>query len=71
MLLKYLRYMYGEIALFEIIANPDYFLVKRAPLVCSSVSMSQFGLNVLLMHILCLDVFFLHLGQRPNIIVNV
>jgi hypothetical protein len=38
---------------------------------CSSVSMSRFGLNVLSMLRLCLDVFFLHLGQRPNIIVNV
>jgi hypothetical protein len=71
MLLKYLRYMCGEIALFEINANLDYLLVKRAPLVCSSVSMSQFGLNVLFMLRLCLDAFFLHLGQRPNIIVNV
>jgi hypothetical protein len=71
MLLEYLRYMCGEKALFEINANIDYFLVKCAPLMCSSVSMSRFGLNVLSMLRLCLDVFFLHLGQRPNIIVDV
>jgi hypothetical protein len=37
--------------------------MQYAPLMCSSVSMSLFGLNVPFMLRLCLDVSFLHLGK--------